>query len=872
MTRRLRVIINSIIILVIAAGISVTFLFYMQTILSTRTESNVGTNNQEAATFINNYVDENYKFVLSNLTNSSEETSQGKVNRFIRENENYYLAGYIIENNSCYYATKTSTKKDGKFIFDDLSKNQTLDQKVCIVKEKYLFNIVSEQSVIMYNFNINDTHYFVLQKFDELNNLVITPYNGHQAYYFIGSKDGIITDSNYPSESTITLSNVFNINSTLNDFISSFENDKVQTLDLKVEKRYYVTCAPILKDYNTNDLSVFSIVRTTWIRDISNIILYTSLVYIGIVVILVIGYTVFLNIQASRMKRKYGKEGSIIHDQNHYSVLIDKKGRVLSKNKKFSTLGIRSLSSLSNSVTILELEGRDDDFSYLLESRNEFTAKIKDAENNDKIIKFLVIRNNYGYQLLGSDSDTLEYKPLEEVVKTETNQEIKPNLNAEVPANIYEDLLKDEIYSTLNKKALYLDIDKIVSTKAVNNKKTYLFYFGISNDEEILRTFGTSIEELINTAILKNVKKCIGDKLIYNIDDHHFAFFYDLPDTFASLNKIIDSINNEMKKPTKVYGDEMETEVCFGIYHFASFTMDVKTTPKRIIDKLHLSFDHATKLTNKNFKLYDENLEITFKMDEIIAADIRYGLENNEFVTYYQPNYSLKEDRVSGFECLLRWNNEKYRNDSPFKYIQVAEKSGLINDIGFYTLVESFKLIKELNDPSLHISVNVSPAQFLQPGFIAKLVNLYSEYEVPYECICIEITETFLIQSMTDVVEKLKYLRSLGIKIYLDDFGTGYSSLLYLAELPVDVIKIDKAFITPLKTSKSSRTIVSELIQIATELNMDVVAEGVEDAYQVSFLEKKKCNNVQGWYFSKAVSKDEIQDALKIKRVSKGGK
>ena len=113
---------------------------------------------------------------------------------------------------------------------------------------------------------------------------------------------------------------------------------------------------------------------------------------------------------------------------------------------------------------------------------------------------------------------------------------------------------------------------------------------------------------------------------------------------------------------------------------------------------------------------------------------------------------------------------------------------------------------------------------------------------------------------MTDVVEKLKYLRSLGIKIYLDDFGTGYSSLLYLAELPVDVIKIDKAFITPLKTSKSSRTIVSELIQIATELNMDVVAEGVEDAYQVSFLEKKKCNNVQGWYFSKAVSKDEIQD------------
>ena len=122
---------------------------------------------------------------------------------------------------------------------------------------------------------------------------------------------------------------------------------------------------------------------------------------------------------------------------------------------------------------------------------------------------------------------------------------------------------------------------------------------------------------------------------------------------------------------------------------------------------------------------------------------------------------------------------------------------------------------------------------------------------------------------MNEVIEKLKYLRSFGIKVYLDDFGTGYSSLLYLAELPVDVIKIDKAFITPLKTSKSSRTIVSELIQIATELNMEVVAEGVEDDYQVNFLEKKKCMNIQGYYFSKPVPKEQVKDTLDIKRKKK---
>jgi EAL domain-containing protein (putative c-di-GMP-specific phosphodiesterase class I)/GGDEF domain-containing protein len=869
-SKKLNVMAFSIVVLIISTIISGVYIFYLQSIIAVRTTSNIAINTSQNAAYIDEYIDNNYQYVVDLFDNGTGNTIDEKVHNFILNNKNYYLAGYYDTDESYYYETSTSTK-NGKFDYSYLTKNQTIGQKASIILEKYLLGNQSEDPVILYCFESGNQDYFVVQKFDAIKNLNSNPYKGYQTYYFLGAKDGIITSSSYESKSTLTMNTIFSFTN-LETFNKSFKDNQVVTLDLNDGNKYYAYASPILSSYNDNDIILYELVETEWINSVTKTAVYTTLVYAGVFVTIIAVYLIVIHISHVNIKRKYGREGSMIKDNNHYSVLLNKDGRVISKNSKFSSLGIRTSGSFARAINIVELEGDNDKFSDLLNSRNEFSAKINDAEGNEKFIKFLIIRNNYGYQLLGSDTSTLEYKPVE-VVPSSITTKINENFASPNSGEIIETLLKDDLYEGLfNKKALYLEINKILDTEAKNNKKTYLFYFGNSKEDEIIRTYGNQIEELINVNIISVVKKCIANANIYNVDDRHFAFFFELNDTFASLNRVIDAINNEMKKPTKIFGDEMQAEVDFGIYHFASFNINAKTSPKSILDRTDLAFKHAVGLPNKTFKIYDENLELAFQMDEIIANDIKNGLKNNEFVAYYQPNYSLKDDRVSGFECLLRWNNDKYRNDSPFRYIQVAEKSGLINDIGFFTLVESFKLIKDLNDPFLHVSVNVSPAQFLQPGFISRLVNLYSEYNVPYQSICIEITETFLIQSMDEVIEKLKYLRSFGIKIYLDDFGTGYSSLLYLAELPVDVIKIDKEFITPLKTSKSSRTIVSELITIANELNIDIVAEGVEDDYQVNFLEKKKCNNIQGWYFSKAVPKEEVRNALLIKRSDRKGK
>ena len=174
--------------------------------------------------------------------------------------------------------------------------------------------------------------------------------------------------------------------------------------------------------------------------------------------------------------------------------------------------------------------------------------------------------------------------------------------------------------------------------------------------------------------------------------------------------------------------------------------------------------------------------------------------------------------------------------------------------------------MKKLSRPDVRVSVNVSPAQMLQPGFTNSFVKLYEEYGVSYDQVAIEITETFLIESMSEVIDTLTYIRSFGIKVYLDDFGTGYSSLQYLAELPIDVLKIDIGFTRQIKTNKGIRTIISHIIGIANELNLSVVAEGVEDDDQLKFLEQKHCKYIQGYYFSKPVPYDKVEEALEIKR------
>ncbi len=234
-------------------------------------------------------------------------------------------------------------------------------------------------------------------------------------------------------------------------------------------------------------------------------------------------------------------------------------------------------------------------------------------------------------------------------------------------------------------------------------------------------------------------------------------------------------------------------------------------------------------------------------------------------MVYYQPQYQIKGKRLIGYEALIRWYNPEFGFVTPDSFIGLAETTGIINDIGYFVINEACKFILELDErgwKDITISVNVSPIQLSNQMFEDKVISIIEYYDVKPERLCFEVTETAVMQSFRDNVDKLTRLRKKGFKISLDDFGTGYSSLSYLKSIPVSEVKIDRSFINDIcKKEEMNVKLVKAIIEISHDFGFKVVAEGVEENSQLAVLADMNCDMVQGYLFSKPVPSDE---ALKI--------
>lgn len=195
---------------------------------------------------------------------------------------------------------------------------------------------------------------------------------------------------------------------------------------------------------------------------------------------------------------------------------------------------------------------------------------------------------------------------------------------------------------------------------------------------------------------------------------------------------------------------------------------------------------------------------------------------------------------------------------SPSKYIKIAEDNDLIYDLGYLVIEKTVQIAKQLKGTNKSINMNVSPREFENRGFVDKLFNELKKHDVDSKMISIEITETSLIEPKKQTLENIKKIKKAGIDVFLDDFGTGYSSLLNLRDFPVDYIKIDRSFIKNILDSDIDRKITAGLITLAHNLNMKVIAEGVEYKNQAMLLKDMGCSFAQGYYYSKPVIVDEI--------------
>jgi len=326
----------------------------------------------------------------------------------------------------------------------------------------------------------------------------------------------------------------------------------------------------------------------------------------------------------------------------------------------------------------------------------------------------------------------------------------------------------------------------------------------------------------------------------------HIATLFDVE---RCAKRLVDRVAS-----TALVGDmEVNLTASVGVCVYPDFAEDVDSLLERAD-----AATYAAKENGRNqFQVFSEAM--LKESQERLSMDtaLRHALVREELFLHYQPLVSLTTGRVIGMEALLRWHHPKLGVISPATFIPLAEETGLIIPIGEWALKRSCQQAKDLRDElgmDLSVSVNLSPRQFEQSNLLQVIDEALEESGLRPENLQVELTESTLMINSASNLEKLQHIRQLGARVAIDDFGTGFCSFQYLLQYPVDRLKIDQSFVMKAATEPNAATVVRTIVAMSHHLGIKVIAEGVETPDHLRFLAQRKCDEAQGYYFSRPVA------------------
>lgn len=560
------------------------------------------------------------------------------------------------------------------------------------------------------------------------------------------------------------------------------------------------------------------------------------------------------------LRAKSGKEGLALLAQNEVGVIVSDQRMPEMTGVEFLTQ-VREL--YPHTVRIV-LSGYAD-----LDS-------VKDAINHGAVYKFLtkpwdnemLCANVYEafrhYELI------LEKERLVQDIQSANNLLAQVNLefaaSLEQKNNQIEHIVHYDPLTNLPNRLLFLDrLDQELAHAQRDERMAAVMLVDLDRFKQVNDSFGHPIGDQLLQAVAKRLENHTraGDT-VARMGGDEFGFVltgmkrsHDAGD-FAQ--KILDSFARD---PVSISDSEIFIAASIGI---SIYPLDgVNTTI--LVKNTDAALFHAKSEGRNNFQYYAAQMNAMAWQRLALETELRRALEREEFVLYYQPKVDLASGKIIGMEALLRWQSAERGLVEPSEFIALLEETGLILPVGEWVLRTACKQAcawQKIGFPTLRVAVNLSALQFRQPDLADVFLDIFKEngLEPRMGALEFELTESMLMKNVDLTIATLNKLHEMGVQFAIDDFGTGYSSLSYLKRFPIHSLKIDQSFVRDLSSNADDAAIVAAIIALGHSLGMNVIAEGVETMEQLSYLRKMKCDEMQGYLFSRPVPAAEMTRLL----------
>lgn len=546
---------------------------------------------------------------------------------------------------------------------------------------------------------------------------------------------------------------------------------------------------------------------------------------------------------------------------NESLTVTDHNKIIIAVNPAFTmSKGYTAEEAIGQSIDILNSNRHDDAFYRAMHQSLDTTGKWegelwinrKDGSSHFEWLRVNTIFDDNGNVLnfVILATDITKRKESEDLIWKQANFDGLTGLPNRI---MFKDRFKQEIKKTkranLPLALLFIDLDEF---KEVNDSMGH--QVGDILLKEAADRLISCVRESDTVAHFESVARIGGDEFTIILSE--------LKD-ISCVERIAQNVLNKIAKPYQLGEDVAYISASIGITLYPDDSGDINTLITNADQAMY-----AAKLAGKNrFSYFTKSMQVNVQKRMRLTKDLHDALEKQQFHLVYQPIVNLRTNKIQKAEALIRWQHPTKGLVSPADFIPIAERTGLINEIGNWVFVEALTQVtawRQTIDPNFQISVNKSPVQIYNVADKSKdnflnWATYISEHNLPGDCIAVEITEGLLLDSNDAVHNHLLEFRDAGIQVALDDFGTGYSSLSYLKKFDIDYIKIDQSFVQNIESDSDDMVLCQAIIVMAHKLKLKVIAEGIETQEQLDLLKFAGCDFGQGYFFSKPILPEEFE-------------